>query len=158
MAVAWRLVPREYSVPPHHAYSGEGARKSGGRWNDPGTAIVYTSATVSLAVLEILVNAKQKQVLLDFVAVRISFPDADIEVVDPTALVQDWTSFEGSAALREFGTDWVSSRRTPVLSVPSAVIPLERNFLFNSEHSGFAKFKIDPAMTLPIDPRLLQVR
>ncbi|PYO55632.1 MAG: RES domain-containing protein, partial [Candidatus Rokuibacteriota bacterium] len=33
---------------PHDAFGGEGARRSGGRWNHRGTPTVYTSATLSL--------------------------------------------------------------------------------------------------------------
>ncbi|MCZ7627554.1 MAG: RES domain-containing protein [Candidatus Methylomirabilis sp.] len=44
----WRLCARQHATP-----DGEGARLFGGRWNPPGTAVVYTSATLSLATLGI---------------------------------------------------------------------------------------------------------
>ena len=38
------------------AFTGEGARLNGGRWNSPGKAVVYTSSSLSLATLEVLVH------------------------------------------------------------------------------------------------------
>ena len=36
------------------AFTGEGSRKFGGRWNSIGTPIVYTAGTQSLAILEVV--------------------------------------------------------------------------------------------------------
>ena len=38
------------------ALTGEGAGKYGGRWNSPGTRVVYASGSLSLAILEIMVH------------------------------------------------------------------------------------------------------
>ncbi len=50
---AWRIFKKKHRA---SAFAGEGARRFGGRWNSKGVAIIYTSGTVSLAVLEILVH------------------------------------------------------------------------------------------------------
>jgi hypothetical protein len=46
---AYRIVKRKFLST---AFSGEGARLYGGRWNSPGVAVVYTSSALSLAILE----------------------------------------------------------------------------------------------------------
>jgi len=37
---AWRITKRKHA---RDAFTGEGAREFGGRWNNPGTATVYTA-------------------------------------------------------------------------------------------------------------------
>lgn len=50
---AWRIVKEKHAAT---AFSGEGARLYGGRWNSVGTSLVYTSGTKALAALESLVH------------------------------------------------------------------------------------------------------
>jgi RES domain-containing protein len=50
---AWRIFKRRYKA---SAFTGEGARLFGGRWNSKGIPVVYTSASPSLATLEMLVH------------------------------------------------------------------------------------------------------
>ena len=51
MRRAYRIVREKFAAT---AFTGEGAALTGGRWNSPGTHVVYTSATASLAALETL--------------------------------------------------------------------------------------------------------
>ena len=53
MIRAWRLIK---AVHADDAFSGEGARRGGGRWNSKGVRIVYTSESLSLATLEVMVH------------------------------------------------------------------------------------------------------
>ena len=45
MATAWRIVKQKHS---RSAFSGEGARRFGGRWNSPGVSMVYLAHRRSL--------------------------------------------------------------------------------------------------------------
>jgi RES domain-containing protein len=54
---------------------GEGARQAGGRWNHRGVAVVYTSATLSLAALEYFVHLDPADVPGDLVAIPAEIPD-----------------------------------------------------------------------------------
>ena len=70
--IVWRLCRKK-----HAAFDGDGARAAGGRWNRHGTAVVYTSATLSLAVLEYFVNLPAAAAPPDLVAISAELP-ADI--------------------------------------------------------------------------------
>ena len=60
MVVAWRMVQSHVA---DRAFSGEGARRYGGRWNSKGHGVVYTSGSISLAILEILVHIQIYDIL-----------------------------------------------------------------------------------------------
>jgi RES domain-containing protein len=76
--VAYRLSSSRYP-----AHSGKGAALHGGRWNLPGTEVIYTSESRSLAALEILV---QFAVLpRDFVISEIRIPDR-VKIVEAEEL------------------------------------------------------------------------
>jgi hypothetical protein len=61
-------------------FDGEGARRVGGRWNHPGTAVVYTADHAALAVLEVL--AHLDQVPTDYVLIMATVPADVIETID----------------------------------------------------------------------------
>jgi len=52
---------------------GIGAREGGGRWNSPGTAVIYTGRTITIVALEKLVHIAGV-VPADLVLVRIELP------------------------------------------------------------------------------------
>lgn len=45
-------------------FEGEGAYRFGGRWNTPGTRIMYTASTLPLALLEVLVHLEEELSLI----------------------------------------------------------------------------------------------
>ncbi len=49
---------------------------------------------------------------------------------------------------------WLANRRSAVLSVPSVIIPSERNFLINPEHPRFDQIKLCTVTPFFFDPRL----
>src|SRR5690606_28711284 len=56
------------------AMSGEGARRYGGRWNPPGTAVVYASQSRALAVLETFVHLTLEARSMRFLLYTITLP------------------------------------------------------------------------------------
>jgi RES domain-containing protein len=149
---AWRLVKAKYAS---HAFDGEGARLYGGRWNSPGIAVTYCSATASLAVLEVFANVQRADLLSRYVLMSCSFDEGLVETVDVAALPANWRHSPSPPELTSIGDDWVRSSRSPVLSVPSAIIEHERNYLINAAHPGFRRIKRSPPEPFSLDLRLL---
>lgn len=148
----WRLASARYG---DHAFDGEGARLYGGRWNHPGTAMVYCSSTLSLATLEYFVHLEPDLAPPDLVAVAADLPAGlDVEALEIEALPVNWRSYPAPERLRDLGTGWVRSGRTAVLQVPSSVIPHEMNVLLNPAHPDFAKIHLRAAEPFSFDPRM----
>jgi RES domain-containing protein len=138
------------------AFSGEGARRFGGRWNPKNTPAVYGSEHLSLAVLEFRVNQGGYDPDDQYVYFRFEFDEAFVESVETPPV--DWLKRfkeDGSiTAAQAFGEDWFQQKRSAVLSAPSAVIGIERNFVLNPFHADFVKIGIGAASKLDLDPRL----
>jgi len=135
---------------------GEGGVHASGRWHLRGTRIVYTSATLSLATLEVLVHVNRAFAPPDLVAVEIDLPSSlEIESLPLSRLPAGWDAYPASAAVSELGTRWVASRRSAVLAVPSAVIPRESNYLLNPAHPRFGRVRVVGHAPFSFDSRLL---
>jgi RES domain-containing protein len=149
--LAWRIVSTSIAA---SAISGEGARRYGGRWNSPGVGMVYTAATLSLAALEILANLDDYALLAKaFSCIRLEFNPVFLQTLPASALPTDWQRTEHPECKR-LGDAWIAAAVTPVLAVPSAVIPLETNYLLNPAHPDFTKITASPPQPFPFDPRL----
>jgi RES domain-containing protein len=147
----WRLARAVYP-----ALDGEGARRYGGRWNAPGTPVIYAATHLSLAALELLVHVDPEDLPADLTAFEIQVPDdASIERLDPATLPDGWHRALDCPACREAGERWGAERRTLGLLVPSAVIPAETNVLLNPAYPDAARLHVVAATPFAFDPRLL---
>ena len=151
MPSAWRIVRASHA---EGAFSGEGARLTGGRWNSPGVAMVYASAHKSLAILEMLVHFDPRYAG-KYVTFGIQFDDALVERMTVERLPSGWREQMPSRAARQFGDAWVREARSAILAVPSAIVPEETNFLFNPAHPAFKKAEVGKATAFALDRRLL---
>jgi RES domain-containing protein len=135
MATGWRIVKSRYAAA---AFDGEGARLYGGRWNSPGTRMVYTSSTISLAVLEALVHLQEASLLSSYLLISVSFDDALVERLERSRLPDVWRTYPPPSELQRLGDEWVRSRRSAVLEVPSVIVERESNYLLNPAHPDFS--------------------
>lgn len=149
MRQAWRIVKAKHAAT---AFSGEGAAATGGRWNSRGIPVVYASSTQALAVLESLVHLNPP-VPFRYASFRIEFDDA--LVANPGLLPEDWALEPPGPASKSIGDAWVRASRSAVLAVPSAIVPMESNYLLNPAHPDFPKILIGPSLPFAFDPRLL---
>jgi RES domain-containing protein len=135
--------------------SGGGAFRSGGRWNLPGTRVVYCAESRALAALEPLVHVEDMEDMaaLEWRAIAVSLPADSVE--RPGRFPGSWRSYPYQSATQKFGSDWARSLRSVALRVPSAVVPGEFNTLLNPGHPAFARLKVASPVPFRFDPRLL---
>jgi len=152
MPTGWRLVKSKHAA---QAFDGEGARLYGGRWNAPGTRMVYAAETAALAVLEMLVHLQKSSLLSSYVLFALHFEEASVVRLDRSRLPADWRAFPAPPELQRIGDAWARDRSSAVLAVPSAILPKESLYLLNPEHPGFDAIVIDPAEPFQLDRRLL---
>lgn len=146
----WRLCKRR-----HAAFDGEGARLAGGRWNPRGGAVVYASESLSLAALELLVHCPPALLPVDLVAIAAEIPDTvRVRRIEEATLPRGWRRHPAPEALGRLGAEWLGKRDTVALSVPSAVVPSERNVLLNPAHPDFRKVRVGAPEAFSLDPRL----
>lgn len=138
--LAWRLCRAPFAD-----LTGEGARRFGGRWNTPGLPVVYAASSAALAVLEVRVHLDLPPELLpdDYVLLSIELGELDIEVVETTP-----------PAPAAFGDTWLREQRTPILRVPSAIVPESSNLLLNPVHPSAARARVAVIRAFTFDPRL----
>ena len=136
---AWRIVQTRFA---DRAFTGEGTRLFGGRWNRRGISIIYTAESLSLAMLEILVNLDSPATLDRYMSIPVEFDDNLCKVLALDALPDNWSSDPVPPKVQEMGSSWASARQSAVLVVPSAVVPQEHNFLLNPQHPDFAQIRI----------------
>ena len=148
---AWRITKRKHA---RHAFSGEGAREFGGRWNNPGTAVVYTAQSQSLAALEMLVHLDSADLLEKYVLLAADFDQSLVKVVDASNLPRNWRADPPPAQVRSIGDEWVLGGSSAVLQVPSVLVPGENNFLLNPGHQDFARIRFGKPLAFHFDARL----
>lgn len=151
--IVWRLARKKYA-----ALDGEGSRIAGGRWNSHGGSVVYTAGSLSLAVLELLVHVDPEDAPNDLLAYQIEIPDnLKIESISPSDLPGTWQVPEHEVC-KSIGDGWISSQRTPILRVPSSIVPEESNYLINPGHPDISGIDIVSKRKFFFDKRLLEIR
>ncbi len=146
---AWRIVKKQYVT---QAFDGMGAKKFGERWNSIGTAMIYTSSSLSLATLEILVHLPSYELLKTYQCISIEFDKNHIEPLSYPP--QGWKTIPPCGASQTLGDFWARNLISAVLKVPSVVIPSECNYLINPNHPDFPKIRQGRPFDFPWDARL----
>lgn len=75
------------------------------------------------------------------------------EEIAVESLSVNWQDSEMSSSLQQLGRDWLLSKRTPILKVPSAIVPIEHNYLLNPEHPDL-KISLDAPIEFKFDRRM----
>jgi RES domain-containing protein len=149
---AWRIVKAKHAAA---AFDGEGARVLGGRWNTPGTRMVYTSSTAALAALEMLVHLNRALTLPAYVLIRCTFEKSLVTALDIARLPRDWRSYPAPPQLQTLGDQWAKQGDSAVLRVPSVIVDKEINYLLNPAHRDFHRIRIHAAESFSFDLRLV---
>jgi RES domain-containing protein len=149
----WRICRAKFAG---EAFSGEGARRYGGRWNSPGVAMVYSSTSLALAAIELFVHLEPNQQPDDLVAIAAELPDEEpLERVEPDQLPRAWWKND-YAALRAMGDKWIREKRSLAMEVPSAALRAEWNVLLNPLHPSAAEIRIEKPEPFRFDARMFR--
>lgn len=152
MRTVWRITTARFVG---SAFSGEGARIYGGRWNPKGFQVVYTAESRSLALLEMMVQ--DDPLRAKYVLIPAQVPEmVSIKYVAIAELPQDWRTIGTRDALQAIGRTWLEEGTSGILAVPSAVVPAEYNYLINPSHPDFSKIVVGEPEPLDTDVRLLR--
>ena len=148
--ILYRFVNKNYSVD----ISGEGARLKGGRWNSKGFPVVYTSTTISLSLLELVIHSTFYEEIQSNWLMKLDMPDSFTASLTDLSLKPDW--MDDPDYSRFIGNSFLKSKKSLLLQVPSAIIPEEYNILINPLHPDMKKIKIIKASPFQFDSRLFK--
>ena len=149
--LAYRIVKRAHAA---EAFTGEGARLHGGRWNHAGVPMVYAAQTRALAALETLSHFAGAERRIAFVTFEIEIPDALVLRLDRATLPRRWRSPIPGPASQDIGSAWQREGRSVALAVPSVVIPEEHCILLNPQHPATARVIVHYPVPFAFDERL----
>jgi RES domain-containing protein len=137
------------------ASNGAGAALHGGRWNPIRVEVVYTSSSAALCILERIVHFTAGILPGDDALTEIHIPaTVQIEFVPDDRLPANWNALIDHPEPQAFGGQWVAEGRTCVLSVPSSILPRERNLILNPAHVDFGTIEFSSPQAFTFDPRL----
>lgn len=151
MILAWRIVSAAYQ---ESAFTGDGAKIYGGRWNSKGVPVIYTAESLALASIEILVNLPSAKLLDNYVKIPVHFEENLVQELPFTDLPSDWNSRPVSQSTQAIGDNWFKEQRSAVLKVPSVVVPGEFVYLLNLVHPDFTRIEIGAPVAYNFDTRL----
>jgi len=132
----WRIAAETRRYPADDL-SGGGAAAKPGRWNDSGKSVVYAAPTIAIAVMETAAYVDDGGLPLNRFVVELEVPDATWaarEEIDRATLPPTWAAIPAGHASVKLGSEWLDSLRTPILLVPSVIVPEERAALINPNH------------------------
>ena len=152
MIVAWRIVKAKHK---RLAFTGHGSQFTSGRWHHQMVPMVYCSDSQALAALETFVHLQEEGKHIKYLVFEVKIPEKLIlQVESIMTLPKQWRKQPAGAATKKIGSEWIVSMASAVLSVPSAIVPMERNYLLNPRHADFSKVNIGPPKVFNFDPRL----
>ena len=126
-----------------------------GRWNKSGQKVIYAAESIALAFLESMIRRQGVGFNEDFKIMFLEIPqDLSITNIDLASLSPGWDNIRNHAVSQERASSWFLSLESPVLRVPSVVLPHSFNFVINTEHKEFKKIKIIDITPLLPDSRI----
>lgn len=140
----------------HVSLAGDGGMRASGRWHTRGHRVVYCSESPAAALLEILVHFEidVRDLPKRYRLLKLHAPDdLVVESVSAADLPTDW--LERTDLTRAAGDRWLQAGRSPLLRVPSAVVPETFNVLLNPGHAHAGQIGVARVSEHVIDPRLL---
>ncbi len=115
--------------------------------------MVYCSASLALAALEVFVHLSYEGWHISFVSFRIDIPDR-VKVDAAAPLPRNWREEPPGMPTQEVGYKWMRGGASAALMVPSAIVPSEFNVLLNPAHRDFQSITMGKPEPFSFDPRM----
>lgn len=148
----WRLCR---AIHADTAFSGEGARRFGGRWNSRGVPMVYCSSSLALAAIELFVHLDPTQAPDDLVSISATLPEGEpARTITGEELPPAW--WTDPLGTRALGDTWIRSGASLAFKVPSVPIRSEWNILVNPHHPYVKELRIDLPQPFLFDARMFE--
>ncbi|MEX0773673.1 MAG: RES family NAD+ phosphorylase [Balneolales bacterium] len=153
--IVYRVTKERYA----EDLSGKGAERFGGRWNNKGVPVVYTSEHRSLCLLEMLVRTPTDVIPKDLVLVEIFIPDdCSTYFISKDELPQSWKSFPHDRFMKQIGDELLIAKKHLVIKVPSVLVENEYNYLINPFHEQVSGASVNEVKSLDLDARFFEFR
>jgi RES domain-containing protein len=140
------------------AFSGNGSLVCPGRWHYKGMRVVYASNSISLAEKEKITNLEVEKIPDFFYVFEVKIPVACIDEIDSRNLPIGWNEKPGDETTANLGAAWYDRNEKAVLRVPSALLPMECNYVLHPNQKGFSKLIIHRIYKLKTDFRTRYTR
>jgi RES domain-containing protein len=116
--------------------------------------MVYLAGSRSLAALEMLVHLDAPKLLDSYTMFDVSFDSSSVKELAASELPAGWRGDPVPGETQAIGDSWVASAVSPVLRVPSTLIPEESNFLVNPRYPRIFRLRVGDPKRFAFDPRL----
>jgi RES domain-containing protein len=148
----WRITRKPFLS---QSLAGLGAKRYGGRWNSRGVAVVYTSESLELAVLEALVHLDIDLLPTDYYQVGFELDDSLI-ATPPHDRPRNWDCAPPyDSKVQAIGDAWVRAASSLALRVPASVLPSRANVLINPAHPEMHRLREIERKPLPWPVRVV---
>lgn len=125
---------------PQYVFSGDGGLFVQGRWNHLGKKAIYCSESIALATMEWLAHNGLSVSGFSYHRYSIDIPDNMVTSFKVSQLPPDWNSTPSTSSTRDFSDIHFFTTQGPLaISVPSVIVPEEKNLIINPLHSDFPK-------------------
>ncbi len=131
---AYRLLKRKWASA---AFDGEGARLHGGRWNSIGRPCVYLAECESLSILETLVHLPTRMELDQWCMYELEIDESALMRIEASNLPRHWFKNPAPEENAALGDDWLLSKSSVGLMLPSTVARRDNNIMLNPAHPDY---------------------
>ncbi|MDR2332038.1 MAG: RES family NAD+ phosphorylase [Burkholderiaceae bacterium] len=134
---------------------GAGGKYVGGRWHTVGTPVIYAAGTIALCCLETLVHYDDSGLPFLRKLIEYQVPMDCVHQGVNVELPPDWDAMPDSAGAAAVGTEWLNTRKTLLMYVPSVIVRREFNVLINPMHPDIGRIEVIDHGPFTYDPRLI---
>lgn len=149
--IVFRIVLKKYA----HELFAPGVE---GRWNSDGNKVIYTAGSISIAYMENMVRRNGYGFNDHFAIMHIELPeDMGITAYQEASLPAGWNEPRSYAVSQVIGDNWYNAGKTPVLKVPSVIVPQEYNYVLHSLHPDYTRIKLKNVTAFIPDVRIEEI-